>query len=54
VIVKNKPSNEKLTLPQRKEINLRDPKFRNPPPSRKKASVHTADPAVSNTHNPET
>ncbi len=54
VIVKNKPSNEKLTLPQRKEINLRDPKFRNPPPSRKKASVHTADTAVSNTHNPET
>lgn len=54
VIVKNKPSNEKLTLPQRKEINLRDPKFRNPPPSRKKASVHTADTAVSNTHNPDT
>ncbi len=51
VIVKNKPSNEKLSLPQRKEINLRDPKFRNPPSSRKKSSVHTAN---SNTHNPDT
>jgi len=57
VIVKNKPSNEKLTLPQRKEINLRDPKFRNPPSSRKKASVqhHTAAADVAtDTHNPDT